>query len=273
VDAGTVVYRAGPREANRVVVTRVGDAVRVADAGAPLAAGAGCRALDARSALCSGANRANVRTGDRDDTVIAHGVAVNADAGAGEDTLRGAGPADVLRGGRGPDLVIGGGGADDMFGGPGEDFIFATRHGPDRASCGRGPNDTVVGANRRDRVGGGCELSFYAFTRTRSMELGPNPVRRDRASATFRLRCPSSAKLDGATIPMTGSLAVRAGHRLLGAAPIPALGRRCGSRVDVPPHVDVRVPLAPTRAARVVVSLHGHNVPHTGWSIRLSSPS
>jgi hypothetical protein len=69
---------------------------------------------------------------------------------------------------------------------------------------------------------------------------------------------------------MSGSVAVRRGHRLLGAARIPPrLGRRCGSHVSVPPHIDVRVPLAPG-GGRVVVSLHGHDVPHVGWAIRLS---
>jgi hypothetical protein len=266
VDAGTVSYRAGPGEANRVTVTRVDDAsVRLTDAAA-LAPGAGCRAENAHAVVCA-ARRADVRAGDRADTVAAHGVPLTADGGAGDDTLTGGSRADVIRGGPGPDLITGGAGADALSGGRGEDFVFATRHGPDRVTCGPGPNDTVVGANRRDLVGAGCELAFYAFSLRRSMELGPLPVRRDRRSATFRLRCPSSANRDGATIPMAGSLTVRRGGRLIGAAAIPARGRRCGSHASVPPFVDVRVPL--TGHGRVVVALHGHNVPHTGWAIRL----
>jgi hypothetical protein len=209
-----------------------------------------------------------VRTGDRSDVVTARGVPLTADGGSGDDTLTGGSRDDLIRGGPGPDLITGGAGADDLRGGRGEDFVFATRHGPDRVTCGPGPNDTVVGANRRDLVGAGCELAFYGFSRERSMELGPLPVRRDGTSVTFRLRCPSSLDLDGATIPMAGSLTIRRGHRLVGAAAIPARGRRCGSRVSVPAFVDARVPVAAVRG-RVVVALHGHNVPHTGWAIRL----
>ena len=75
-------YRAAPGEVNRVLLDEVdGMTIRVADTGAVIAPGRGCRALDAHAAQCSvagmrgynGLIAANVRAGDMDDTVDSRG--------------------------------------------------------------------------------------------------------------------------------------------------------------------------------------------------------
>src|SRR4051794_37915676 len=86
-------YWAAPGEVNRVVLDQVdGMTIRVADAGAVISPGRGCRALDAHAAQCSVAGMrgyngligANVRAGDMDDIVDSRGPGLSGSGGPGD---------------------------------------------------------------------------------------------------------------------------------------------------------------------------------------------
>ena len=192
---------------------------------------------------------------------------------AGEDFISGGPGDDELTGGDGVDSLIGDSGADALAGGAGGDTLFVRHAGPDSVSCGPGRGDVVVCPNRRDLTDPDCEEASFGFSDGRRIELAPHPVRRERGSLTFELSCPSSEALDGLTIPMSGSIALRrsTGRQVqLGRGDIPAgPGRRCGRDVGMPRRVLVggraqraRAPAAAPGGTRVIVSLRGHNVPH-----------
>jgi Ca2+-binding RTX toxin-like protein len=154
---GTVVFRAGPGEANDVTVTTTRTAsdfgVTVTDAGAPLAAGPGCDQL-ANAVACPHARSLIVWAGNRDDHVGLSdrvGFGYTAIYGEqGDDSLNvssSVGMSPLLVGGRGDDtltahmnsgrdvpILHGGRGSDSLqlediaageaFGGPGDDRIL-----------------------------------------------------------------------------------------------------------------------------------------------------
>src|ERR671921_529873 len=92
------VYVAAPGEANDVVVSRVNDrTLRIADPGASISAGDGCRLVDSHTADCTIPDTevgfARVDAGDRDDTVratgttVPNGAGLYANGGPGHDVL------------------------------------------------------------------------------------------------------------------------------------------------------------------------------------------
>ncbi len=133
---GVVTYTAAPGEANRVTVLRTPSVVRIIEAGAPLAAGAGCTVVAPGTAECpaGGVRRVTVDAGDRDDHVTT--------SLATETIARGGDGDDVLEGGEGPDTLTGGVGDDRLLGGNGADYL-----------------DGSAGA---DDLSGGTEKSAFA---------------------------------------------------------------------------------------------------------------
>jgi Ca2+-binding RTX toxin-like protein len=102
-------------------MAREGDAVVFRDAGAPLAAGAGCTAVATDAARCPltrgelGITGLRIAAGDGDDVVtVAAGLEGNVilDGGPGADTLTGGDGADDVDGGPGADVLDGGAGFD-----------------------------------------------------------------------------------------------------------------------------------------------------------------
>ncbi len=179
----TLVYSASPGERNQVVVTREGNAVVLHDAGAAVAAGAGCTSSDARTVRCAAAvtsgpfptqpvPRIVIYAGDGDDTVVAtpDSVEVTAYGGAGDDQLAGSGELfggagrDVLRGSdRESDYKGSGYSGDTLVGGPGDDVLQ-----------GGGGDDTLVGdgderggadlGGGNDVIDGGAGVDFMPYT-------------------------------------------------------------------------------------------------------------
>lgn len=158
VSRDTVVLVAGAGEANDVTLTLGGDGTTVADAGAPLTAGRGCRATDEGAVICSATSFVRVTLGDADDGL--HVVLAGTDlpvrtelrGGAGDDTIAAGGENDLVAGGTGDDAVSAGGGRDTVL------------EGTDP-----GDHDTVDGGEGLD------ELSY---------EGTPTPVRVDLAAGT-----------------------------------------------------------------------------------------
>ena len=114
---GLLVVRAGPGEANRLIVAR-GEAgeIRVTDAGAPLVAGPGCTAVGEQRVDCPTtvpSLMAFVFAGDGADT-FSSSLSVNVDGGRGNDRLVGSPFADALSGGQGRDVLRGGDGDDAL---------------------------------------------------------------------------------------------------------------------------------------------------------------
>ena len=204
-------------------------------------------------------------------------------AQAGDDFADGGGGADVVSGDEGADLLLGGRGSDRLRGGDGSDVL---RSGS--AWCGRGV-DTATPA-RRDYVDPQCELAEFALPMGREVAdakgvaAKPYPsVRRD-GSMIFRVQCPY-LETDGYpdALELRGTLhLITVDGRLLGAAPIPDAGRRCGNqseaedrsellwvRIHVVLHRSGRDLLRRARARRVLVAFSGRNVPPAPWSIRL----
>ena len=124
---------------------------------APLAAGAGCAAVDARTVTCAVANpnpSLTLALGDGDDLLAAGdapGWAIRADGGPGADVLRGGPGDDVLGGGAGDDVLGGEAGEDRLDGGGGADRLLPGVAGVagDRVRCGAG-RDTVTVTPRLD---------------------------------------------------------------------------------------------------------------------------
>jgi hypothetical protein len=151
---GVVTVAAAPGEANRVTASATGEegrswTVRVADAGAPLRAGAGCAASAPGEVTCSGELAAVslvVALGDGHDTLaVTTPTRTRADGGEGDDTLTTAGGFDTLDGGPG---------FDGLFAGAGDDLLLdrdGAVAGDDGFDGGPGA-DRVSYAGRRERV-------------------------------------------------------------------------------------------------------------------------
>ncbi len=106
--------------------------------------------------------KANIRTGEGNDSVItgANDDSIWGDDGNdrlfgsdGEDILYGGEDDDWLRGGEGADLLFGGSDRDRLAGGNGDDFLIGGE-GPDILIGGRG-DDVLVADQGRDRLIGG----------------------------------------------------------------------------------------------------------------------
>lgn len=129
----SVTLAASPGEANRLAVEPRGQAVLFTDAGAPLAAGSGCKQLGERAAECPAAEvvRIDLRDGDDDLRTLGRlNLTLGADGGAGDDRLVAAATAlrltggpgrDALQGGPGDDRLEGGADTDELDGGDGRD--------------------------------------------------------------------------------------------------------------------------------------------------------
>ena len=157
VAGGAAQYAASGGEANAVTVRARGDLLTVHDDRTPLAAGAGCAAVDARTVTCAVANpnpSLTLALGDGDDLLAAGdapGWAIRADGGPGADVLRGGPDDDVLGGGAGNDVLGGEAGEDRLDGGGGADRLLPGVAGVagDRVRCGAG-RDTVTVTPRLD---------------------------------------------------------------------------------------------------------------------------
>ena len=118
VDGGIATYVAAPGEANRLTI----DAVPIPrtttfrDAGAAIAAGAGCTARPDGSVACTNgsgfAPLADVDLGDGDDVVAVHGGSVHALLGAGADRASADAGSLQVEGGPGPDAMSAAPGSD-----------------------------------------------------------------------------------------------------------------------------------------------------------------
>ena len=127
-------FVAAEGEANDLEVTRDGRTHTFRDAGAPVAPGAGCRAVDAHTVTCTTAEDGfalEIRAGDGDDRVHAP-TAYRIEGGEGNDILHGR----QTFGGAGNDRLSGEGGHD---GGDGDDHIVGNGNA--------GPGDDVVDAS------------------------------------------------------------------------------------------------------------------------------
>ncbi|HEU4657623.1 MAG TPA: calcium-binding protein [Capillimicrobium sp.] len=126
------VYTAAPGEANRLTVERVGDddkVIRLTDPGATITPGEKCTSIDPHTARCSVEGvpyrqdlnnvlfRVRALTGDGDDRIRSigkFGPLLTADAGAGDDVVRGSDRGDVIDGGGGTDRLFGRGRSDTI---------------------------------------------------------------------------------------------------------------------------------------------------------------
>src|SRR5690349_4417165 len=140
----------GPGEANRVGVSRSGDAFVVRDDGAVLTAEAPCSVVDAHSARCpvtedyQGLRGFAAVLGDGDDAFTAGelGAGAEVSGGDGTDAIEGSGGNDRIDGGPGDDRLLGGGGYDELS--------YATRRAPVTVDLAR---ETGGGAGETDGLG------------------------------------------------------------------------------------------------------------------------
>jgi RTX calcium-binding nonapeptide repeat (4 copies) len=113
--------RAGPGEANRILVTSSAPgSVTVTDTGAPITAGPGCTQDGAGAVRCSGVIAVFVDARDGDDEVEITGesrlYATRISGGPGDDLVTGSDGNDRLTGGAGRDRLLGRGGDDELDG-------------------------------------------------------------------------------------------------------------------------------------------------------------
>jgi hypothetical protein len=113
--ATALVYRAAGGEANRVELARAAGEVAIADPGADIQPGDGCRLVDGDDVRCTLPAMVFVDTGGGADRIRSAigGAVIN--GGAGRDVLIGSPLADQLYGGRGTDVLRGRGGDDRLY--------------------------------------------------------------------------------------------------------------------------------------------------------------
>jgi Ca2+-binding RTX toxin-like protein len=151
---GNLVIVAEDGVANRIVITESKDTYRITDGDREVRAGKGCtKTKDDTRCSTNGVNRIVVRLGDRNDTLDATAVEtrVQANGGAGGDTLKGGSKNDDLNGGDGSDSLAGNAGADDLDGGSGADTLN-----------GGSGNDSLNGGDGADTVTGGSGVDSLA---------------------------------------------------------------------------------------------------------------
>lgn len=157
-----VELHGAPGERNRVTVTGGREALVIRDTGAPLTAGAGCRALDAHTAECRRSylplKRASLHGGDGDDVLVdaAPGISGALIGGPGDDELRG-NDSQSQDGGEGADRLVGGTRADTLQGGAGRDVVHAGR-GADRVL-----GDPAGAAGWADVLDGGAGADTVSY--------------------------------------------------------------------------------------------------------------
>jgi Ca2+-binding RTX toxin-like protein len=275
-DMPAVGYRAASGQANRVTIARVDDrTIRVADSGATIVPGAGCRTLDSHTALCTAAaplGDVRVEAADGDDVVTAEGARLDADGGPGDDRIAGGARRDRLDGGAGHDR---------LDGGPGADTLFARRDGADDVGCGAGLFDEVVDPNRRDVIHAGCE--YASFGHLVSLQVRPRPLRLDARSVVFRVFCPEDFAMDGSPVAISGVITLqqsRGRHHGLGHGRIPtAAGRGCADfehstpfEVPVALNAHGRRLLSRPHGALAVVRLRSPDTADASWTTRVRIP-
>ena len=158
----SVTARVG--KANVLAIALSNTTFTVRDTGDTVKPGVNCTSVDAHTVRCTAfANGVRINTGDLDDVVNAPlPLAVNVNAGAGndrvstgtgDDTLSGSDGNDVLRGGFGADRIDGGRGDNQWFGDGGRDTVVAggTVNGADVMFGGAG-SDVVTYSGRTARV-------------------------------------------------------------------------------------------------------------------------
>lgn len=169
-------YDGAPAERNRVLVRRVGDALLVVDAGAPLRPGSGCVASDARTARCEPASTPLVGYrldgNDADDVIVIAGALAPSQAVAQPRLLLGGSGADELIDGQDASTLAGGPGADRLSGGEGADRFLGLGFGDGAESADRDDSDSDV-------VDGGPGIDTADYqARRRDLDLtlaGPRP--------------------------------------------------------------------------------------------------
>lgn len=143
-----VLYTAASGEANDVVVTETWpslNAVRIADQGAEIIAGAGCIAESLHRVRCTApdVDRITLLLGDRNDSASLDNFGYNYESP----------PFAYIYGGGGNDLLVAGGGTDRLYGGGGADVL---RAGPCRIRMGQ--QQILEGGPGDDELkGGGCD--------------------------------------------------------------------------------------------------------------------
>jgi serralysin len=149
VSGTTVVYKAGSRLTNKVVITRSGRVITLDDR-VSIKPGTGCKqvARDKSKVRCTTPKtptRVSLYLYDRDDSVVNKtGLAITAYGGSGNDTLTGGPVGDSLYGGSGNDRIYGSAGNDTLDGGAGNDMLD-----------GGAGNDNLDGAAGSDHLQGG----------------------------------------------------------------------------------------------------------------------
>jgi hypothetical protein len=156
VQGNRLVFVASPGESNELTIAPVASAYHVADAGAPVRAGAGCHAK-AGVVTCTlgGVAGVFVDLGDGSDSVRLAALTIPAEvaAGPGDDLVIAGSGDDVVLGGAGDDTVYGGDGSDLIYGGDGEDYLSGGP-GANIVDGGAG-NDSIVGGAGDDLLSGG----------------------------------------------------------------------------------------------------------------------
>lgn len=144
----TLKYVADPGETNRVTISPISTLeIEITDAGATIAAGAGCTPVDPNTVRCefenyiSGDGFIDAMFGDGDDTLtVSRGVVVNEAVYRGQD---------------GDDSLVTGGGSDSLerlLGGPGNDVLR-----------GRRGSDVLDGGPGGDTLSGGTSLEYQGL--------------------------------------------------------------------------------------------------------------
>jgi Ca2+-binding RTX toxin-like protein len=152
----TLVVAAAPGEANRMTIDPEPAGFVVRDAGAPVAPGSGCTAIDDHAVRCPAQVVGTVDLGDGDDRFAGGGRALG---GPGDDVI----DAPSAEGGAGADVITclpgtaycaltGGAGSDTVTGGPGDDVISDRGAGEDDVLDGGAGTDVVSYAGHRTAV-------------------------------------------------------------------------------------------------------------------------
>jgi len=215
--ATSLQFRAGPGEANVVRVARTGRTFAIRDAGSPLTAGTGCKAIDARAVSCSPPSglpfiRASIDLGDGNDS-----LAVTEAIGGRLDDLD---DETLIAGGPGDDRISSGDGSETLDGGPGADELRAG-----------GGDDTFVAdesPRASDLFDGGSGVDAISYDRSTvpvRVDLGNPAASQGEAGEADRVRAIEFVSGGGAGDSLRGDAG---GNRLEGGAGADVLAGRDG---------------------------------------------